>query len=115
MSDTLSDRFVWKGLNLHGKGKLVAVVEPDPVYPGMFRFRLPGGGLSDMVNLTRAKDAALAAAVRAHLRPSICPPGAAHIEENEPRLPYPTPAAAIAVGRFGLRWPAGRIGDEHGK
>jgi hypothetical protein len=26
----------------------------------MYRIRLPGGGLSDMVNLTRAKDALLA-------------------------------------------------------
>jgi len=30
---------------------------PDAVYRGMFRIRLPGGGLSDMVNLTRARDA----------------------------------------------------------
>ena len=26
-------------------------------YAGMYRIRLPGGGLTDMVNLTRAKDA----------------------------------------------------------
>src|SRR5262249_17533837 len=32
-------------------------VVPDAVYRGMFRIRLPGGGLSDMVNLTRARDA----------------------------------------------------------
>jgi hypothetical protein len=29
----------------------------DAVYPGMYRILLPGGGRSDMVNLTRAKDA----------------------------------------------------------
>jgi hypothetical protein len=32
-------------------------VVPDAVYRGMFRIRLPGGGLSAMVNLTRARDA----------------------------------------------------------
>jgi hypothetical protein len=31
----------------------------------MYRIRFPDGGLSDMVNLTRAKDAALAFALRA--------------------------------------------------
>jgi hypothetical protein len=30
---------------------------PDERYPGMYRLRLSGSGLSDMVNLTRAKDA----------------------------------------------------------
>jgi hypothetical protein len=32
-------------------------VVPDAVYRGMFRIRLPGGGLSGMINLTRARDA----------------------------------------------------------
>src|SRR5262249_44817013 len=32
-------------------------VVPDAVYRGMFRIRLPGGGLSPMVNLTHARDA----------------------------------------------------------
>ena len=32
-------------------------VVPDAVHRGMFRIRLPGGGLSAMVNLTRARDA----------------------------------------------------------
>jgi hypothetical protein len=32
-------------------------IVPDDRYPGMYRIRIPGGGLSDMVNLTRAKDA----------------------------------------------------------
>jgi len=33
-------------------------IVPDAVYPGMYRVRRPDGSLSDMVNLTRAKDAA---------------------------------------------------------
>jgi hypothetical protein len=34
-------------------------IEPDAKWRGMWRVRLPNGQLSDMVNLTRAKDAAL--------------------------------------------------------
>jgi hypothetical protein len=34
-------------------------VIPDPTYPGMFRVRWPDG-LSDMTNLSRAKDAVAA-------------------------------------------------------
>jgi hypothetical protein len=36
-------------------------IVPDGKWPGMYRLRLPNGRLSDMVNLTRAKDAANAA------------------------------------------------------
>ena len=32
-------------------------IVPDAKHPGMYRVRLPDGSLSDMVNLTRAKDA----------------------------------------------------------
>jgi hypothetical protein len=35
-------------------------IVPDAKWPNMYRIRLPGGGLSDMVNLTRAKDALFA-------------------------------------------------------
>jgi len=37
---------------------LLAAVEPDSEWPGMWRVRLPDGDLSDMANRTRAKDAA---------------------------------------------------------
>jgi hypothetical protein len=37
--------------------KLDPRIVPDGRWPGMFRLRLPDGSLSDMVNLTRAKDA----------------------------------------------------------
>jgi len=33
-------------------------VVPDPDWPKMYRVRSPDGSLSDMVNLTRARDAA---------------------------------------------------------
>jgi hypothetical protein len=32
-------------------------IVPDPVWPGMYRTRQGNGRLSDIVNLTRAKDA----------------------------------------------------------
>ena len=36
--------------------KLPAGIVPDAKWPGMYRIRRPDGTLSDMVNLTRAKD-----------------------------------------------------------
>jgi hypothetical protein len=66
------DRLIWchttdrRLLLCHGRGRNPLVtVEPDSKYTGMYRIRFPDGGLSDMVNLTRAKDAALAFALRA--------------------------------------------------
>jgi hypothetical protein len=40
-------------------------IERDTDWPGMYRIRFPDGRLSDMVNLTRAKDAALSIALKA--------------------------------------------------
>jgi hypothetical protein len=34
-------------------------IVPDPKWPGMYRVRRPDGSLTDMVNLTRAKEALL--------------------------------------------------------
>jgi hypothetical protein len=51
----------WKGdaLHLYGKGPVVVRIVPDQTYPGVWRVELPDGRLTDMVNRTRAKDAAL--------------------------------------------------------
>jgi hypothetical protein len=38
----------------------MATIVPDKTWPGMWRVRMPDGHLTDMVNLTRAKDAAVA-------------------------------------------------------
>jgi hypothetical protein len=38
-------------------GPVMATIEPDANWPGMWRVRWPDGRLSDMTNLTRAKDA----------------------------------------------------------
>ena len=53
----------WHGRQLKLKSRVLATVEPDGRYVGMFRVRLPSGRLTDMVNLTRAKDAAMELAV----------------------------------------------------
>jgi hypothetical protein len=48
----------WDGLKLRlGRGRVVGTVVPDAKWPGMWRVSC-GGKLSDMANLTRAKDAA---------------------------------------------------------
>jgi hypothetical protein len=39
------------------KKNLPREIVPDAKWPGMYRLRLPDGSLSDIVNLTRAKDA----------------------------------------------------------
>ena len=56
----------WKGNSLHigGKGNSVLAIEPDARWPGMWRVQLSDGSLSDMVNLTRARDAAMSIARR---------------------------------------------------
>jgi hypothetical protein len=45
-------------LRLH-TGRLVASIEPDEASPGMWRVQLTAGHRTDMVNLTRARDAAV--------------------------------------------------------
>ncbi len=57
---------VWVGetLRLGAQGRKLVEVVPDAKWPGMWRVRSLDGSLSDMVNLTRAKDAALSAALR---------------------------------------------------
>ena len=56
-------RLRWNGdaLYLDGKGRAIVRIVPDETYPGMWRV-LSGGRLSDMLNLSRAKDAAVAIA-----------------------------------------------------
>ena len=52
--------FVWDGPNLRlysTRGRIVATIVPDSEWAGMWRVKI-GAEISDMVNLTRAKDAA---------------------------------------------------------
>ena len=64
MSRVYSSRDLeWHGdvLSLGRRG--VACVVPDDQWPHMWRVRMPDGRLTDMVNRTRAKDAAIALAL----------------------------------------------------
>lgn len=79
-SITGRDRLTWRkdGVRLllyHGSDpNLLAAVEPDAKYPFLYRIRYPDGHLSDMVNLTRAKDAACWFALRSlNSRPQETP------------------------------------------
>jgi hypothetical protein len=64
------DRLHWRHVDNRwclyhaGNQTPLVTVEPDSTYAGMYRIRFPDDRLSDMVNLTRAKDAASALALR---------------------------------------------------
>ena len=52
---------IWEGNQLRplsGRGRPLAFIEPDKTWPGMWRVRLVDGWLTEMANLSRAKDAA---------------------------------------------------------
>src|SRR5262245_10098515 len=69
----------WDGPELRLKtGRLLATVVPDEKYQGMFRVRTKDGQLSDMVNLSRAKDAARSLAMAAFNLEARQTPGCAH-------------------------------------
>jgi len=56
---------IWTGDRLRlgsARGRVVAAIEADRDWPGMWRVKTPTGHLSDMVNRTRARDAARAIA-----------------------------------------------------
>jgi hypothetical protein len=59
-----SQRLTWDGDELVYGRKTLLRIERDGVYPEMWRVRLPDGSLTDMVNRTRAKDAAVSIALR---------------------------------------------------
>jgi len=66
----------------------LVTVEPDAKWPKMYRVRLPNGCLTDMVNLSRAKDAALSLAMEvlngnAAARPVEDPPIRSNLEAAE--------------------------------
>ena len=51
----------WKGEQLYLRTRSSGYsIVPDERYPQMWRIRRPNGSLSDMLNRTRAKDAAMA-------------------------------------------------------
>jgi hypothetical protein len=66
---TSASELVWRKsaygftLHLHNRGPALVAVVPDDICPGMWRVRRPDGGLSDLANVTRAKDATASVAL----------------------------------------------------
>jgi hypothetical protein len=54
-----SNALSWRGNDLRCAGKIIVSIAPDQTYTGMWRVARPDGRLSDMVNRSRAKDAAV--------------------------------------------------------
>jgi len=84
-----SQRLTWVGDELVYGRRTLLRIERDGVYPGMWRVRLPDGSLTDMVNRTRAKDAAVSIAFRSlevSEMPSEAPPIAPNGFEAVPDL-----------------------------
>lgn len=52
------DRLDWRGDTLLSTGRIVARLVGDETWPGIWRVCLSSGNTSDMVNLSRARDAA---------------------------------------------------------
>ena len=75
-----SINLTWHGDDLHlRRGRKLLSIVQDEKYPSMWRVRRPDGTLSDMVNRTRAKDAAMAMALsilNARERPCSLSPAA---------------------------------------
>ena len=93
---------------IHRKRNPLVIVEPDSKHTGMYRVRFPDGGLSDMVNLTRAKDAAFAFALRSlNVATQETPPDRPYVRakravagEHQPvRKASPRASYRIACGR----------------
>jgi hypothetical protein len=78
-------------------GQKLAEIVPDKCYPKMYRIAWPRGGLSGMVNLDRAKDAAAAIAERG-------PPG-----RNRRFLHWKRLASNSRLGAAGLVFSEGAI------
>jgi hypothetical protein len=55
----------WSGNRLLHSGRVVATVQPDRKWNGLWRVLMPDGRLSDVVNFTRARDAARSLALMA--------------------------------------------------
>jgi hypothetical protein len=66
---TSASELVWRKsghrftLHFHNRGPVLLAVVPDDACPSMWRVRRPDSRLSDMVNLARAKDAAVSIAL----------------------------------------------------
>ena len=100
------DELDWHGNVLQLGQRKLAQIEPDAVWPSMWRVRTPDGRLTDMVNISRARDAAPALALAAlSQRGEETPAGAPPIARNqtpfaECGMSTPAPPSAFA----GRQW-----------
>jgi hypothetical protein len=71
-----SSRFHWRGLALYaGRTPTGFTVVPDARHPKMWRVQYPDGSLSDLANLTWAKDGAISLAQNGGVnKPRTAPP-----------------------------------------
>ena len=85
----------------------LALLLPDSDWPGMWCIAWPDGRLSDLVNLTRAKDAAELISERGppvhdsklfHWEASNSPRGGAPVRQMRRPLPQSLPPAGVSVG-----------------
>jgi hypothetical protein len=53
----------WNGRELRLGNRVMAMIVPDADWPGMYRIIMPSGHITDVVNLSRAKDAAVTLAL----------------------------------------------------
>ena len=91
-------QFQWKRVGaewrLSHDRRQVGRVVPDSKYPDMWRVKLPGG-LSDMVNLSRARDAARERAAQQVERLRNAAETEKNIVRNQEEFSGPSPQAAI--------------------
>jgi hypothetical protein len=77
--------------------RLAGEIAQDKTYPNMWRVRLPDGHLSDMVNLTRAKDACTAMAATHERKGRHSPSEAPQTRHLPPPLPTEITAPSSAL------------------
>ena len=107
------DRLIWRedsgGLSLHHRHSRAALVrvEPDGKRRRMFRVCLPDGGITDIANLSRAKDAALAIALRLlNSQPQETALRGSHVRQKQREVGNPRSLSAHAPS--GARQARGR-------
>jgi len=93
---------VWRGDRLFVRGRLVAKIVPDQQWPGIWRVQLPNGFLSDIVNRSRAKDAALRVAYEASLDGASGTFSKSVPKRGGSRISQPLPVTARSRRKLGI-------------
>jgi hypothetical protein len=111
-----SDQLNWRpdgdgfAICLERRTSAILHVVPDKTYAGMWRVKFPDGSLSDMANLTRAKDAGRAhalAILHSKLRHQETPSGGAYVRSSPTERMFNAKSACAAGGKSALAPPDG--------